>query len=72
MASGRLRLQLSALGEALRQGAGQVIAVGLDLRGLLQGEHRLQRGGYHALTGLGHALQQVAGEVHPAVSLQSG
>jgi hypothetical protein len=58
--------QLCCFGEALGQGAGQVIPAGLDLSGLLLGEHRAQRCGDHALVPLGDALQQVAGKVHAA------
>ena len=58
--------ELCGPGEALGQGAGQVIPTGLDLSGLLLGEHRAQRGGDHALMGFGHPLQQVAGEMDPA------
>ena len=58
--------KLCGPGEALGQGAGQVIPTGLDLSGLLLGEHRAQRGGDHALMGFGHPLQQVAGEMDPA------
>ena len=61
-------------GEALRQGAGQVVPAGLVLSGLLLGEHRAQRGGDHALVGYafgegfanGDALQQVPGAINPA------
>jgi len=69
-----LEHELGGVGEALSQGAGQVIPAGLDLRGFLLSKHRAQRGGDHALMRFGYALEQVARKVHsaalPAAALQ--
>ena len=58
--------EFSGLGEALSQGAGQVIPASLDISGFLLGEYLAQDSGRdHALMRLWHPLQQVARKVHP-------
>ena len=61
-----LEHQLGGVGETVRQGAGQVIPAGFNLRGLLLSEHRVQRGGDHALMGFGHSLEQVPRGINAA------
>jgi hypothetical protein len=63
MASGRLRLQRSGLGEALGQRGGQIIPACLDLLSGYLGKHTAQSSSDLALVSLGDALQQVVGEM---------
>ena len=63
--------QFCCLGEPLHKRASQIVPASLDLGHLLLGEYRAQRRGHDVLMGLGHALEQVPGEVHlPAAALQ--
>ena len=56
----------SGFGKALRQRGGQIIPARLDLRGCFLGKHAAQGSGDHALVSFRDALEQVAGEMHPA------